>query len=317
MAVTGYDDRNVLGLFFQNYEATFAGSWASMLGFYNGNSDRAAETYGFFGSNPAMREWIGARQAVVLNKKSLTITNKPYEATIAIPQEELDRDKTGILNARLSTFASDAGADHWETLLTSLINSNPLCYDTQNFFDTDHAEGDSGTQVNELGVTQVPSSNVTTTTAPTPTEMANCILEATAHMLTYVNDKARPVNGQARKFVVQVSTAPLFAAATQAISSNLLAGTVDNPLTGMKQGGFTYSVSLVPGITSATDKFNLFRADGPLAAFILQDEKPIEVNLLGRGSDFYFENNAIKLGVDARRAVGPGLWHYASRITLT
>lgn len=316
MGVSGFDDRNIQGMFYGEYEAAFAGSYAAQLGMVVPSSS-AQETYGFLGANPAMREWIGARQAQILNKKQYTIINKPYEAAMVIPQADVQRDKSGLLAARMGSFAADAGANHWESLLVALIIANGLCYDGQNFFDTDHSFGDSGSQKNEIGATEVPASNVTTTTAPTPAEMAACILQSTAHMLTLVNDKGRPINGQARQFLIQVSTAALFSAAVQAITSNLLVGPVDNPLTGMKQGGFGYSVQLEPGITGATDKINIYRTDGRIKPFILQDEKPVETDVLGPGSDFWFENKAYKLGVDARRAVGYGEWAHAVRLTLT
>jgi phage major head subunit gpT-like protein len=318
MGPSGFDDRNVRGLFLAAYEATFAGSYAEQLGMLV-PSTRGTETYGFLGANAAMREWIGARRAAVLNKTQFSIMNREYENTIAIKQSDLERDATGMLQARLNTFASDAGADHWQSLLVDLINANGLCYDGQNFFDTDHSFGDSGTQKNELTATEVPSANVTTADAPTPTEMANVILEQTAYMLGIVNDQGRPVNGQARNFHIQVQTPRLFSAAMQAISGNLLTGNVDSPLTGMKVGGFKYTVGLEPRINHADEakQVHLYRTDGGLKPFILQSERELEVDVLGKGSDFYFDNRAVKLGVNVSRAVGYGLWEFASRVTLS
>lgn len=316
MAITGFDDRNILSTFFVAYEDTFAGSWANELGLPV-MSDRAIEEFGIIGANPGMREWIGPRLAQVLNKSDYEIRNKPYESTLVIPESSLQRDKTGMLQRRISSFASDAGADHWQELLVALINADGVCYDGQNFFDTDHSEGDSGTQTNELTATEVPSANVASATAPTPTEMANVILEQTAHMLTFKNDKGRPVNGQARRFHIQVATAPLLSATVQAISGGLLTGNVDNPLKGWQMGGFTYTVSLETRLTSSTDVIRMYRTDGPMKPFILQDEKALEYDFLGKGSDFYFDNKAYKLGVDARRAVGYGLWQFASKLTLS
>jgi hypothetical protein len=156
--------------------------------------------------------------------------------------------------------------NHWEDLIIDLINSNGLCYDGQNFFDTDHLWGDSGTQKNEITATEVPALDVTTATAPTPSEMAAAILGCTGHMLTFKDDKGRYVNGKARMFTVAVSTVPLMSSAVQAITANLLTGVVDNPLTGMKQAGFSYTVKMIPALTSATTKMRLFRTDGPVPA---------------------------------------------------
>jgi phage major head subunit gpT-like protein len=318
MAVTGFDDRNIRGLFLAAYEETFAGSHAAQLGLLVG-SDRAQETYGFLGANGPMREWIGARQAQTLNKKQFTITNKEYESSLEVFARDLERDKTAMLQARMSSFAADAGADHWQSLLVDLINSNGLCYDGQNFYDTDHLLGDSGTQKNELTSTEVPSANVSSATAPTPTEMANVILEQTAHMMTLLNDKGRLMNGQMRNLTIMVQAAPLFSAAVQAVKGNLLTGNVDNPLTGMKMGGFSYSVLLEPRInhTDEAKQVYLFRTDHGLKPFILQSEREVEVDVLGPGSDNWFNKRSYLLGVNCSRAVGYGLWEFASRVTLS
>lgn len=316
MGVSGFDDRNILATFLTSYEDTFAGSWANELGILV-PSDSASETYGFLGANPAMREWIGARQAATLNKTQFTIRNRAFEATMAVHENDLRRDKSKMLEARIGTFATEAGADHWQSLLVDLVNANGNCYDGQAFFSATHSFGDSGTQKNLLTATEVPSANVGTATAPTPTEMANVLLETVAYMLTIKNDKQRPVNGQARNFHVQVATAPLFSAVVQAVSANLLTGTVDNPLTGLKTGGFRFTYSLEPRLTSATSKIRVYRTDGGLKPYILQEEKPIETDLLGKGSDYYFEHKSFKLGVDAIRNVGYGLWEHAADVTLS
>jgi phage major head subunit gpT-like protein len=317
MSLSGFDDRNILGMFYEQYEARFAGSWALSLSMFNGASDRATEEYGILGANSAFREWLGPRQANVIRKDLFEIRNRTYEGTLDIPEDETKRDKTGMLAARIGEFTSDVAADHWEDLLVSLINANGLCYDGQNFFDTDHVWGDSGTIVNSAGATQVPSSNVSTTTAPTPTEAANVILEGTAHMMTFKNDKGRAVNGQMKQIEVVVATAPLYSACVQAVTGGLLTGNVDNPLTGMKQGGFQYSVKLIPELTSATAKIRLFRKDGVLKPFILQEERAPRTLYKGPDSEYFFDTRHTQLGVDASRGAGYGQFLHALEITLT
>ena len=88
-------------------------------------------------------------------------------------------------------------------------------------------------------------------------------------------------------------------------------GLLDNPLKGFSLAGFKFKPLYLPALTGAGSKIRVFRTDGELKPFILQQEQEIEYNLLGRGSDFYFENKAIKLGVDASRGAGYGLFEYA------
>lgn len=326
MAVSGFDDKNILATFYREYEDTFAGSYANQLGMMV-ESDRLTEQHGFLGANPAMREWIGDRQAQTLNKTQYTITNKPFEATMEIYEADLQRDQSGMLERRISSFASDAGADHWQTLLSSLISANGNCWDAQTFFSTTHSFGDSGTLINDLTSTQVPAADVVTPTAPTPTEMANILLQTVGYMKTWVDDKARLINGQARKFMVQTATPQLYSAAVQATTGMLLTGNVDNPLVGLLKGGFSFDVQMDSRIatsaanyaakTAASQSVNVYRTDGALRPFILQNEKDLETDILGKGSDHYFKRKSYLLGVDCRRAVGYGVWDAAARITFS
>ena len=134
-------------------------------------SDQASETYAWLGQSPAMREWIGGREAKGFRENGITIANKKYEATLEIPLDWMRRDKTGQIQVRIDEMAQRANA-HWAKLLTALIEAGEAatlgtCYDGQYFFDTDHSEGDSGTQSNDISV------DITTTTAPTAAEMGN------------------------------------------------------------------------------------------------------------------------------------------------
>lgn len=316
---TTFDDKNVIGLFMAGYEAAFSNSWAKTLSLFNGNSTRGTETYGILGSNPAMREWIGGRLAQVYNKKTYDIRNRAYEGTIEIAERDLTRDATGMLQARLNTFAADAGAEHWESLLVDLMNSGTsgYAYDGVVFYSASHTWGDSGTQKNLITATEVPSANVGTATAPTPAEAANVLMETIGYMMTLKNDKGRPINGSARNFVVQVATAPLFSAFSQAWNNPVLAATVSNPTLGLKQAGFNITTILTPTLTSSTAVVRVHRVDGPVKPFIIQEEQALQVDLLGRGSDYYFDNKAIKLGVDASRGAGYGEPLYSMHLTLS
>lgn len=312
----GFDDRNVIGLIQSAAEERFEMNWATGLSLYNGNSDRAAEQYGIFGGFAKMREWLGARQGNQVAQKQYEIRNRKYESTLVVKNDDLNRDKSGLLQAHIGDWVDGTIMYQWEDLVTDLINANSACYDTKNFFATDHQFEAETAQKNLLSSTEVAALDVATATAPTPTEMAAAILGITGHMLTFKDNKDRFVNGGARKFTVAVATVNLFSAAVQAISGNLLTGNVDNPLTGMKMGGFSYEVKMIPALTSATDKVFVFRNDGSLKPFLLQEEVGIQYKRLGEGSDFEFENDAIKIGVNTNRGAGYGQWMHAARGTL-
>jgi phage major head subunit gpT-like protein len=135
-----------------------------------------------------MREWIGGRVAKGFRENGVTIPNKDFEATLEVLRHELVRDKTGQIRVRISELARKA-ANHWQSLLTTLIMAGEAatlgtCYDGQFFFDTDHVEGDSGTQSNDI------TYNVTTTTAPTAAEMEQAILSGVQQIVGFQMTKA-------------------------------------------------------------------------------------------------------------------------------
>ena len=118
------------------------------------NSDQESETYKWLGMVPMMREWIGDKQAKGFRDNGITVINKEFEATLEVLSKWLRRDKTGQLAVRIGELAQRANG-HCANLLSTLItngtgSTSVLCYDGQYFFDSDHSEGDSGTQKNLL-----------------------------------------------------------------------------------------------------------------------------------------------------------------------
>jgi hypothetical protein len=318
----GFDDRNVIGIFRNLYDVRFEGSWARRLSLFNGASDRGEETYGLFGGFAKMREWKGKRQENVVGQKSIAIANKIYESSLGIPIPMLDRDKSGLLDAYIGKYADVVVANHWEDLIIDLINAGGgstlgVAYDGQYYFDTDHQFGSETAQKNSVTSSEVAALNVTTATAPTPTEAAAAILGLVGYMMTFKDDQGRYVNGDARKFIIKVSTVDLYAACLQAVTANLLTGPVDNPINGLRMGGLTFDVKLVADLTSATTKIRIFREDSSFGAFILQEEMPIKTSLLGRDSEYAIQTNKILLALDGRRGAGYGEWMNAIEGTLS
>lgn len=317
--MAGFDDRNIIGLIQSAVEERFNASFAMELSLYNPASTRAAEDYGLFGGFAKMREWIGARQANTVTKKQYTVRNKKYESTFAPTNDDIRRDSSGLLKAFIGEWVQGTIQYQWEDLLTDLINAGGTGTgaDGKTFFATDHQWDAETAQKNELTATEVTALNVATTTDPTPVEIAAALMGMVGYMLTFTDDKGRFVNGSARNFHVAVSTINLWTPLMQALNSNLLTGIVDNPLNGLKIGGFQFKPLLIPGLTSATSKMRVFRNDGSLKPFLLQEEEGIQYKVLGAGSDFEFENDAIKIGVNTNRGAGYGIWQHAASGTFS
>lgn len=315
----GLSSRAIIGRFYQTLEQALGRSWATQIGMMF-SSDQESETYRWLGMAPALREWLDGRQAKGLRSNGFTIQNKTFEATLAIAVDDLRRDKTGQIQVRIDEMAARV-AGHWENLVSQLIlaGNAAACYDGQYFFDTDHSEGDSGSQKNLLTATEVPALNVGTATAPTASEMADAILGVIAWFYTYKDDQGEPINGDARSFMVMTPVS-LWGAAVAGVTSRLLntgSGSRDNPLLALTENqGLTVNVAVNPRLTWTTD-FAVFRTDGRAKPFILQEEQGVQISALAEGSEEEFKNDRHLYGVKLIGNAGYGLWQQAIRATLS
>ena len=208
-------------------------------------------------------------------------------------------------------------AQHWNVLLSALIETNGAAYDGNDFFDNDHDESGSN-QVNLLTTTEVPSSNVVTALSPTVEEAVDVLMEIVGHMYSYKDDKGDPINGDLKQFQVQVNSAPMWAAFRSAVTQAQLDSGETNRLSGLTADGINFRVVFNTRLTSTSDSVvYVFATDGILRPFILQDEVPVTTQLLGAGSDYEFDNKGHKFGLNATRNVGYGQWQHATKTTLT
>lgn len=309
--------RAIMGMYFTRLEAQTVMRWIDLVS-NSFSSDQASETYNFLGHTPRMREWVGGRQAKGFTGDGITILNTHYEATIEFQKKDVRRDKTPQIRARIDEFV-DEGMNHWETLLTDLLLNGPstVCYDGQFFFDTDHVEGDSGTQDNDITVDisalPVPDGEHGTTTSPAVAEMQHAILKGISQILSFKDDRGRPMNPGAREFAVLVPTG-LWYPAVAATAPMVMSGGTQN-LNPNILGGLSVRVEMLPLLTW-TDSFAVFRTDSPIKGLIRQTEQEVEFKAKAEGSEFEFDNDAWQFGIDAWRGVGYGYWQRACYVTL-
>lgn len=312
------DTRDIVAGFYPALQAPNEAAWALRIGRLL-TSDSETENYRWLGQVPVMREWVGARQEVPLNKYSMSITNAKYEATMAIDLDDLRRDKTAQLRQRVADLASRTQT-HWNSLVSTLIGNGTaggsgLAYDGQFFFDTDHDESGSD-QTNDLTTTEIPSSNVSDTDAPTATEAANIITEVCAHMATLTDDQGEPINQDAKRFLIMTTggRGAIAAAFINAIfQQNLGSNTVTNPVQGLMQRGFSFEVVQNTRLTAA-DAVYFFSVNETWPAFLLQEEVPVQAQL---DTTQEFSNDRHLFGVKAVRAAGFGMWQLAAYLPLT
>lgn len=102
-------------------------------------STTASNTYGWLGQFPKLREWVGARVVKDMAAAGYTLTNKLYEGTVSIARTDIEDDNIGIYKPMMQEVGR-ATATHPDELVFALLAAghSTLCFDGQNFFDTDH-----------------------------------------------------------------------------------------------------------------------------------------------------------------------------------
>ena len=79
--------RAIMGMYFARLEQDLGMGWLDGVSNMFA-SNQPSETYNFLGQSPAMREWIGGRQAKGFSGQGVTILNKHYEATIEVAKKD-------------------------------------------------------------------------------------------------------------------------------------------------------------------------------------------------------------------------------------
>lgn len=272
-------------------------------------SDQASEDYAWIGAPPTMREFIGGRTPAELKENSFTISNKDYEGSITFKSKDMRRDKFGMIQVRVNQLA-DRALDHPVKLISNLILSGEaaICYDGQYFFDTDHSEGDSGAQNNDL------TRAIVAAASPTADEMSKSIMLAIQQMFTFKDDRGEPMNQSASEFTVMIP--PTYMEATLTAVKGLLGEGGRTAVIPALKGDFTINVVTNPRLTWTT-KFAVFRTDDAAKPFILQEEDIPDVIALGEGSEFEQLHKEQLFGVDWTGNVGFGYWQNAVLMTHT
>jgi len=282
-------------------------------------SNQASEEYAWLGMSPVMREWVGGRNAKGFKENGITIKNKKFEATMEVLVDELRRDKTGQILIRVQEMA-DRYNSHWAKLLSTLIINGEAatsgnCYDGRYFFDTDHSEGDSGTQSNDLSITVsgLPVSKEGSTTYPSSETMSYAIFKSIAAILGFKDDQGEPMNENASQFIIMVPTT-FYPAAMAACNSDFLTAGITNAL---KSSSFSVTPVANARLDSSwTTKFATFRTDGLVKPYIMQNEYPVHIDAQAEGSDIEFREDKHLYGIKASRNVGFGYWQHGCLVTL-
>lgn len=102
-------------------------------------STTKSNTYGWLGQFPGMREWIGDRVIKDMQAHGYQLINRPFESTVGVNRDDIEDDNIGIYSPLFTEMGRAAGVQPDELTFGALSRGfETLCYDKQNFFDTDH-----------------------------------------------------------------------------------------------------------------------------------------------------------------------------------
>ena len=99
--------RQVIGWFYQTLNSAQGAPWINQVSNYF-TSDQDIEEYYWLGMVPAMREWIGGRQAKGLKEQGIQIKNRHFEGTLEFLVKHMRRDKSGQIKVRIQELAKRA-----------------------------------------------------------------------------------------------------------------------------------------------------------------------------------------------------------------
>lgn len=268
-------------------------------------STGADEKYGFLGAMPGVREWLGDRQWNELAAADFYLKNKLWEDSLLINKDDLADDRMGMYQLAMPELGKRA-AQHPDKLVfqTLVAGETAACWDGQNFFDTDHSWGDSGTQSNDL------THAAATGTTPTVDEFKAAYREAVSALLGFKDDKGEPLNqavieGSMSDIMIVVPLA-LREIAYDAIESILLSNStnvvIDRP-----------TIVTSPFLTNAA-KFYVFYTGSTLKPFVFQAREPLKRQMKDLED---IETKDVKFMTRARYNVGYLAWWNAVLMTFT
>lgn len=268
------------------------------------------ETHSWLGGVPGMSEQKGDPNFDKLMAPTFWVRNVPFVAGITVPRADWLFNRGGQIQARIDDMVPQA-LNHPGDLVMDLIASaeSTNCYDGQYYFDTDHSEGSSGTQSNDL------TYSAATGTTPTAAEMKAAILQALAAMWAFKDDKGNLCNINAKEFVVGAPAA-LYPTLLEAIGAIIYVGGSTSILNPNNQH-FMLTPQILPRVTG--DKVYLFRKRAPNmgSAFVHQILLPTEPEILGIESEYCKLHGKLLFKLAGTYNVGLGRWQDACLTTFT
>lgn len=320
-------EREVLGFFYERLMQNPGMAWLDAICTAPFDSDQDSESYAWLGMTPQLVEKHGQKRFQQLRDTVWEVKNVEYQNGISFPLKHILYDKTGQVQVRTAEFADRVNA-HWATLVAPMIlaGDSTVCYDGQYFFDTDHVEGDSGSQSNDIQA-DISAYAVTThgtTTAPSGAEAVFAIMDGIKQIVGLKDDQGEYTNENMTEFLVMTGM-PLSIPLLSALKNRSIDGGDDNIL--IEQDSYRIRLQASPRLSTWTDKFAVFATQGMQKPFIRQQRVPnqsgagydaagIRTVTLWDDSEHAKKHDECLMSIETERAAAYGDWKKGCLVTL-
>jgi len=290
------------------FSKTYAAMDTSMLNAFSmkNPSNKESENYQGLGAVPKVREFKDERQVKRIYGKAYAIYNKKWESTVEVPREDVERDSTGDFMNKVRQMAGKAAQHPWERMMDFIDkghgNTYGTCYDGQYFFDTDHAEGESGSQ-----------SNIVTGTGTTIDKVEADFDTAKKQMRQLKDDRGEPFFGDME---LNGQLGVLVPSYMEGVVDKLFNAREISGTTNTKYGKAKVYVS---NRLTVDDNWYVFVIDSMAKAMIYQLEKAVELMSQVNANSNYdvFMRDKYLFGTYARYELGYGLWQMGQKVKNT
>lgn len=300
-------ERGVRGDFFLGLEER-DDSWVKDIATIY-QTDAPSETYPFLGQVPRLRKWDGPREEQELNRGKLTILNDDYEDTFQVKHQDWRRDKTGQISNHVQDMGQVAGELPLDLISNLLINAGgtTLAWDGLALIHDAHVFGKS-TVDNDIEA----ADGLAGAADPTSAQMAKNIFVGIQRLLSFKDDQGRPMNQNAKSFVVMVPI-NMIAATEAALADQFTSAGVSNTLkTAIERG--TFRIRMVwNGRLTATNQFFVWIDDRRAKPFVYQEEFVKPPYLLADGSEYTRRNNRVEIGAHMAGGAAAGKYELIVR----
>lgn len=268
----------------------------------DGEGDRVRIDW--LGGIPPLRQWIDEKRAKELFTHNWTVAIKDWESTVRFKLNTLRDSRGNMYEPRIRAMAMHAARHPFQAISDLVrLGKTTVGYDGQYYFDTDHSEGNSGSQTNKL-----------TGSGTTLAQVVVDFYAAKAKLMNLKDDQGEPFwpGMDFRPLIWAPSTGPLMQAFQQLQNESQLVFVTGSQSNNAIKG--TFDVVYDPKQTDLTD-WTMFNPESHLKPLVRINREPI--HYVDNFSSGDLENPSVwaariaEAGVEGRDAYDYAMWQSA------